>query len=259
MLEFPSWKKIWLWLLSLAAAAAALPSLASIGGVSWPDFLPDPQVNLGLDLAGGSHILLEADPAQVARQRLESMEELVRAALNRADPRIRIGDISSNNGRVSFLLDDPSQVDRAREEILPLVNGSGLVREWNLQVVDGSRFVLTPTSSGLDQAVTNAMDSATEVVRKRIDALGTREPTIIREGDTRIVVQVPGLDDPEALKSLLGQTAKLEFKLVDTTALPSNIEQGIAPPGSEIIPFAPGTPYAGTSIAVKRLGGIRGD
>ena len=73
------------------------------------------------------------------------------------------------------------------------------------------------------------MDSATEVVRKRIDELGTREPTIIRQGAQRIVVQVPGLDDPGALKALLGQTAKLEFKLVDTAAAPSDVAQGIAP------------------------------
>jgi len=259
MLDFPTWKKIWLWALTLVAALAAIPSIASVAGLGWPSFLPAPRVNLGLDLAGGSHIMLEADPAQVRSQRLESMEESVRAALGRAEPRIRIGDISSRNGRLSFLLDDPSQVDAAREQILPLVNGTGLVREWDLEVVDGSRFVLTPTNSGIAQAVNNAMNSATEVVRKRIDSLGTREPTIIREGDTRIVVQVPGLEDPEALKSLLGQTANLEFKLVDQTALPADIQQGIAPPGSEIVPYAPGTPFAGTSIAVKRLGGIRGD
>ena len=103
------------------------------------------------------------------------------------------------------------------------------------------------------------MDSATEVVRKRIDALGTREPTIIREGDERIVVDVPGLKDPQALKDLLGQTAELEFKLVDQTALQSDIAQGIAPPGSEIVPGAPGSDYEGTQLAVRRLGGIRGD
>jgi preprotein translocase subunit SecD len=126
-------------------------------------------------------------------------------------------------------------------------------------VVDGSRFVIAQTSAGLDLAVNNAMDSATEVVRKRIDALGTREPTIIRQGGARIVVQVPGLEDPQALKDLLGQTAELEFKLVDQTALQSDIQQGIAPPGSEIVPGATGSDYEGQSIAVKRLGGIRGD
>lgn len=255
MLDFPTWKRVWLWFITLLAVAAAVPSIGALTGVQ----IPGPQVNLGLDLAGGSQILLEANTGQVARQRLESMEEDVRRVLRQASPAIRIGDLSSSNGRISFLLDNPSQVDRAREELLPLVNGSGPVREWNLEVVDGSRFVLVPTKNGLETAISNAMDTATEVVRKRIDALGTREPTIIREGDTRISVQVPGLSDPEALKSLLGQTAKLEFKLVDTTALQSDIAQGIAPPGSEIVPYAPGTPLAGTSIAVKRLGGIRGD
>lgn len=259
MLDFPTWKKTWLWLITAAAMLAALPSLVSMTNVDWPEALPDPMVNLGLDLAGGSHILLEAEREQVAAQRLENMEEAVRAVMRQAEPRIRIGDISTQNGQLSFIVDDPGQVDRARELILPLMDGTGLVREWDLSVVDETRFVLTPTSAGLDQAVTDAMDSATEVVRKRIDALGTREPTIIRQGDTRIVVQVPGLEDPDALKALLGQTAKLEFKLVDQTALPSDVEQGIAPPGSQIFPYAEGSDFAGQSLAVRRLGGIRGD
>ncbi|MCP5397318.1 MAG: protein translocase subunit SecD [Sphingomonadaceae bacterium] len=259
MLEFPTWRKVWLWLVTLIAIAAALPSIFSLANIRWPEALPDPMVNLGLDLAGGSHILLEADPKQVAAQRLENMEEDVRSRMRQADPRIRIGDVSTKNGRLSFMVESASDVDRAREILLPVVNGTGLVREWDLEVVDETRFVLTPTQAGLDTAVTQAMDSATEVVRKRIDELGTREPTIIRQGDTRIVVQVPGLQDPDQLKDLLGQTAKLEFKLVDQSALPSDIEQGIAPPGSEIFPYAAGTPYEGTSIAVRRLGGIQGD
>jgi preprotein translocase subunit SecD len=216
-------------------------------------------VNLGLDLAGGSHILLEADPGQVAAQRLENMEESVRSEMRRAEPRIRIGDVSTQGGKLSFMVENVSDVDRARELLLPLVNGTGLTREWDLQVVDETRFVLTPTESGINTAVTQAMDSATEVVRKRIDELGTREPTIIRQGDTRIVVQVPGLQDPDQLKELLGQTAQLEFKLVDQSALPTDVAQGIAPPGSEIYPYAPGSQFEGTSIAVRRLGGIKGD
>jgi preprotein translocase subunit SecD len=261
MLDFPRWKKIWLWALTLLTAAAALPSLVSVAGGTWPAALPAPKVNLGLDLAGGSHILLEADPAQVARQRLEGMEESVRGALRAAKPRIRISDISSRDGQLRFLLDDPSQVDAARDAILPLTSGAGLTgqRDWKIQVVDGSRFVLTPTREGLDQAVTLAMDSATEVVRKRIDSLGTREPTIIRQGDQRIVVQVPGLDDPRALKDLLGKTAKLEFKLVDVNALPSDVAQGIAPPGSEIVPYQDPASTGVPALAVKRLGGIKGD
>jgi preprotein translocase subunit SecD len=259
MLDFPTWKKTWLWLITAVAILAALPSLVSMTSAKWPETLPDPTVNLGLDLAGGSHILLEAEPSQVAAQRLENLEEAVRTALRQAEPRIRIGDVSTADGRLTFMVEDMGEVDRARELILPLVNGNGMVREWDLSMVDETRFVLTPTEQGLEQAVTDAMDSATEVVRKRIDSLGTREPTIIRQGDSRIVVQVPGLQDPDALKELLGQTARLEFKLVDQTALPSDVAAGVAPPGSEIVPYAETTAQAGTSLAVRRLGGIRGD
>jgi len=260
MLDFPTWKRVWLWGLTLFAIAAALPSLASITGVRWPSALPSPMVNLGLDLAGGSHILLEADKRQVAQQRLESMDESIRGRLRNATPSIPIGDISSQGGRLSFMLKNPGQVDATREAIMPLTSGAGLTgqRDWDIQVVDGTRFVITPTTEGLDQAVTNAMDTAVEVVRRRIDALGTREPTILRQGDERIVVQVPGLQDPSALKKLLGQTAKLEFKLVDVSASPEDIARGIAPPGDEILQFA--KPEGGrTALAVKRLGGIKGD
>ncbi len=261
MLDFPRWKQAWYWLLTLFALAAALPSLFALANARWPDFLPEPIVNLGLDLAGGSHILLEADTAQVARQRLETMEESVRARMRLAEPAIRIGDISTKDGRLSFLVEDPGKVDAAREQLLPLTSGAGLTgqRDWDIQVQDGTRFVMTPTQAGIELAVTQALETATEVVRKRIDALGTREPTIIRSGDQRIVVQVPGLKDPQALKDLLGQTAKLEFKLVDTTASPTDVAQGIAPPGSQIVPYADPLKNGVAAIAVKRLGGIKGD
>ncbi|MXO59499.1 protein translocase subunit SecD [Altererythrobacter salegens] len=261
MLDFPRWRRIWLWSLTILAALAAIPSLVVHTGGSWPSQLPDPQVNLGLDLAGGSRILLEAQPTQVAKQRLDAMEESVRTAMRRAEPRIRAGSYSSAGGNLSFIVNDPADVDRARDLIEPMTTGAGLTgqRDWTIEVVDQNKLVLTQSEAGLKQAVDQAMDTATEVVRRRIDALGTREPTIIREGDDRISVEVPGLDNPQALKDLLGKTANLEFKLVDTTALQSDIQQGIAPPGSEIVPYDPNSPYAGQAIAVKRLGGIRGD
>ena len=259
MLEFPLWKKIWLWGVTLIAVAAAIPSLYLTTGNEWPASLPSPTVNLGLDLAGGSHLLLEAEADEVAVQRLENMEETVRSEMRKAEPRIRIGDVSTANGQLSFMLDDVSDIDRARGILEPLMQGTNLVREWDLAVVDTQRIVLTPTQSGIDNAINTAMEAATEVVRRRIDELGTREPTIIRQGDTRIVVQVPGLEDPQALKELLGKTAQLEFKMVDDQALITNVQAGIAPPGSEIFPYAPDTDFAGQSVAVKRLGGIRGD
>jgi len=241
-----------------------VPSVVSIAHVQWPSFLPDPKINLGLDLAGGSHLLLEANRDQVAQMRLETMQEDVQTRLAAASPQIDIGSISRTGGKLTFSLKDPSKVDAAREIINKLTNGAGLTgqRDWDIQIVDTNTFVLTPTSAGLDEALNNAMDTAVEVVRKRIDALGTREPTIIRQGNDRIVVQVPGLKDPAALKSLLGQTAKLEFKMVDENAVPSDVAKGIAPPGDELVPWDnPQDPASGgvPELAVKRLGGIKGD
>ncbi|MEM7690136.1 MAG: protein translocase subunit SecD [Pseudomonadota bacterium] len=260
MLDFPIWKKLYLWIITIALAAFAVPSLMGAGGVgpasTWEDL---PQVNLGLDLAGGSHLLLEGDEEFVAANRLQNLEESMRVAMRNAEPRIRIGDISTANGSLSFILDNPADIDRARELLEPLIAGQGITAEWDLQVVDQQRMVLSPTQSGIDSALDTAMNGAVEVVRQRIDKLGTREPTIIRQGENRIVVQVPGLEDPEALKELLGETAVLEFKLVDRDALPTNVQAGIAPPGSEIFPFIEESDFAGTSLAVERLGGIRGD
>ena len=94
------------------------------------------------------------------------------------------------------------------------------IRDWDVQVVDSTRVVLTPTPSGTAQALKDAMSVARDVVRRRIDPRGTKEITVITEGGNRILVQVPGVEDPEALKQLIGQTARLEFKLVDLSANP---------------------------------------
>ena len=257
MLEFPTWKRVMLWAIAIIGALLALPSIASLTNNPWPDQLPDPTVNLGLDLAGGSHILLEAERSQVAAKRLQDMEEGVRSAMRRAEPRIRIGDVSTDGGRLSFLLDDAADIDRARGEIEGLMSGTGPVREWDLQVVDGQRIVLTQTESGLDNAVSAAMDAALTVINDRIDSLGTREPTVLRQGDTRIVVQVPGLEDPEALKALLGETAQLEFKLVQRQATAEEVARGFVS-GGEVYPYAEGEPGYPGGVVVQRLGGIDG-
>lgn len=261
MLEFPTWKKAWYWGLTLIFCVCALPTIVSFTSARWPEGLPEPKINLGLDLAGGSRLLLEANRDQVVQQRLESMEESVRTKLRQAEPRIGIGDVSSRGGRLSFTLRDPAQVDAARELLLPLTSGADLSgkRDWDIQVLDGNRIVLAPTKEGIDTAVADTMETAVEVVRKRIDALGTKEPDIRRLGDTRIDVQVPGLSDPQALKNLLGKTAKLEFKLVDETASPDDLRQGIVPPGDEFVPYENPAEAGAPGLAVKRLGGIKGD
>ncbi len=242
MLDFPRWKTYAIYLSIILAVIFALPSMFPEKTVeSWPAFMPKERINLGLDLAGGSHILLEADVADVTKTRLETMEKTVRSAMRGergTGNAVEIGDISREGGKISFSVVDPTKVDEVRERLFRETAGAGMTgqRDWDIAVVDGNRFVLTPTQAGITNAVNSAMDVATEVVRKRIDEMGTREPTIIRSSSDRIVVQVPGLQDPQALKELLGQTAKLEFKMVDENADPAEAAKGNAPVGSEIVP-----------------------
>ena len=210
------------------------------------------------DLAGGSHILLEADASQLEQTRLEALEDGIRGAMRRTDPRIAIDDVSRTGGQLSFTVTDPSQVDAAREALLPLIGNATGGRDWNIGVNDGNRIVLSAAGSGTESAMNQAMDTAKDVIDRRINALGTLEPTIIRQGDNRIVVQVPGLDDPAALKDLIGKTAKLEFKLVDEQADPDQTAQGKARVGSQVLPY-PSNPTGLPNIAVRRLGGIAGD
>lgn len=259
MLDFPRWR---VWMLSLLVLVGVLLAIPSVLPTSiraqLAQFVPTPTINLGLDLAGGSHILLEADTSQLAETRLEALEDSVRSAMRRTDPRIAIGNVSRANGQLSFTVTDPSQVDAAREALLPLTSNTLGSRDWNIGVNDGNRIVLSPASTGNETALDQAMDTAKDVIDRRINALGTLEPTIIRQGENRIVVQVPGLEDPEALKALIGKTAKLEFKLVDEQADPDQTAKGIARVGSQVLPY-PDNPSGLPNIAVRRLGGISGD
>jgi len=258
MLDFPRWKRIAIWASVILLALFAVPSLLpEATRAKLPGWVPTPTINFGLDLAGGSYILLEAQTQDVAATRVEAMREMIATEMRR-NPRVSVGDISTRGGQISFMVRDATQVDAAREKLLGLTGGgAGMTgqREWDIEVRDTTRFVLTPTQAGLRLAVENAMKDATEVVRRRIDELGTREPTIIQQGSNRIVVQVPGLSDPKALKDLLGKTARLEFKLVDLTADPAAVARGQAPAGSQILPY----PAQGGGIAVKRTTIISGD
>ena len=258
MLEFPRWK---IWLVSLVVVLGIFFSIPSlIAGTSlndrWPAWLPHYKINLGLDLAGGSHLLLEADSADAQKQRLQAMEDSVATELHRT-PRIDIGDLSTAGGRLTFMVRDPAQVDAAVERMRTLTQPVAMTgsRDWDVAVMDSSRVVLTPTAGGSAQALKNAMGVARDVVRRRIDPGGTKEITVITEGGNRILVEVPGVENPEALKKLIGQTARLEFKLVDQNADPEQVRQGRAPPGSQVLPMAEG----GGFIAVKRRVMVSGE
>ena len=249
MLDFPRWK-----------IASILGTLLLGILLAVPSFIPEatanriglgfaPRIYYGLDLAGGSHILLEADTADVSKTRLANMEDTIRSEMRKNTPApIDIGDISTANNALSFFVRDSSQLDAAVDKVRTLTQpvGTSGTRDWNVTVVDSTRIVMTQTQGGINQFVDQAMTGAVDIVRKRIDALGTKEPTIARQGSDRILVEVPGVQDPTELKALIGKTAKLEFKLVDTQADPQKVATGQAPIGDQLLP------YQGRPIALFR-------
>lgn len=260
--DFPPWKVWFLTAFLVVGVLLSIPSLMTEAQrANIPDFLPQPSINLGLDLSGGVHILLEAETEEFLQQRVETMADRIEDVMSDQDPRIEIGDVSRSGGRVAFTVRDEAQLDAAMERVREMTSPVGLSgqRDWQVRNEDSLRIVVTPTAAGQETAIDDAVATATEVVRRRIDELGTREPTIIRQGADRIVVQVPGLDDPDALMSLLGRTATLEFRLVDMDAN-SDIEAALAcdaPIGSEALPYAEGQGQG--CVIVERRVTVSGD
>ncbi len=236
MLNFPRWKVLGISLICLIVSLMAVPSFLP---ASVFDRLPAAaraiHINLGLDLAGGSQLLLEAETADVARQRGEAMEDVIRRELRTASPAIPVSQLQSSNGEVRFMVDNPAQLDAAsavaRRQIGQVGSFGGA--DWSVAVSDGRQVIMRQTDAGVNEGIRQAMEVARDVIDRRINALGTLEPTIITQGANRILVQVPGMQDPEALKRLIGRTARLEFKLVETDAVPCNTPRR---PGIQFLP-----------------------
>jgi preprotein translocase subunit SecD len=257
MLNFPRWKVWGVTFLCLIGVLMAVPSLLPGPAFSQlPGWAQGVRINLGLDLAGGSHLLLEAETGDVARQQLEAMEEGLRREMRRNG--IGIAEVSTSGGQLSFLVREPAQVAEAEQIARGQVQTIGFTGrpEWDLSRT-ANRIVMRQTQAGIDNAIDQAMSVAREVIDRRINALGTLEPTIIRQGTSRIMVQVPGMQDPEALKALIGRTARLDFKLVNQDVTPEQLQSGRAPVGSQILPYPEGGENA--RIAVQRRAMITGD
>ena len=242
MLYFAPWKIVLVAVLCLAGVVFTIPNFLSekiAGGL--PDWLPHKQVNLGLDLQGGSHLLLEVEAGVVIQERLNALVDSVRPALR--GKRIGYRDLGLRDNAVTVSIRKPAQLDLAVAEIKKLsvpvqggVSGMPGARDIEVSVVNGNQISVVLTEEAIKERRRSAIEQSIEIVRRRIDELGTREPTIQRQGDDRILVQVPGLQDPERLKSILGKTAKMVFRLVDLTTSPAEIMAGgRTPPGSELL------------------------
>jgi len=232
MLRFERWKIVVISLISVLGILYAAPNFLPRPDVQEiPSWLPHQTVNLGLDLQGGSHLLLEVETSAVVARHVENMVDEVRVALRGAQ--IGYTGLGRDRNAVVLKLRDASQADTARQTIrdaLGKVSGGVVV-----DADETGNVTISLPEKQMAELQSNAVDQSIEIVRRRVDELGTTEPTIQRQGDDRILLQVPGFDDPERLKRLLGQTASLDFRAVDEATPIQDALQGKIPPGSELL------------------------
>jgi protein-export membrane protein SecD len=220
MLHFSRWKALSILAAVFLGLLFALPNafdqatwqrLPLVGELS--------PIVLGLDLQGGSHVLLEVDRADLETQLSKQLIADIRQSLR--EQKIKYSGLGRSGEAVSVRITDSADLDRALTELRKLsqpvatgIFGTGsMTNEFDVsREGDVVRFVFT--RGGLESKISRAVEQSLEILGKRIDDLGTREPTIQRQGVDRILIQVPGLQDPERLKDLIGKTAKLQFKLL---------------------------------------------
>ena len=236
MVYLERWKVILIIVVCAIGLLYAAPNLLSRPAVDWlqahtPSFFPNQTVNLGLDLRGGSYLLLQVATGSVIDERMQSVVDESRTSLR--DAHIGYAGLALAAGAVHFRLTDPTQADKAQAVLRQM--------DSDLDVSEsGGAFILKMTDAKIAERERAAMDQSIEIVRRRIDETGTREPTIERQGDNRIIVELPGVGDPSRIKKLLGETAKMTFQLVDETANLPEAEAGEVPPGTALLPSTDG-------------------
>ena len=223
MIRIPSWHY------GLSILVVAVLGFLAIGNLMPRQSDSRFGINLGLDLQGGSYLLLEVDMDAVIEERVSSLAETIRVEMR--DKRIGISNLESDATEVRFELREAIHFIEARDIL------NGLVTSDMVITPTDNRFVIGFDEAGLDRLTTLTVGQAIEIVRARVDETGTKEPIIQRQGYNRILLQLPGIDDPEQVKLLLGRTAKLGFQLVDISASAIDVRaSGRVPPGSELLP-----------------------
>ncbi len=213
-----------------------------------PGFVPKSTINLGLDLQGGSYLLLGVDTEKVIDDRMRAIMSDVRREMrpNRGAGRDRISIDSLTyddaSGEISLRVANADDFDDARDRVRDITrSGAGAlglgIRPYAVST-DNGRIVVSMTAEAERQFSTEAVRDSIEVVRRRIDPAGNKEVVIAPQGADRIVVQVPGDDDPEALKAIINRTGQLTFHAADLTVSPSDAAAGLLPPGRIMVPFA---------------------
>jgi preprotein translocase subunit SecD len=245
MLFFTRWKAAAILLTALAVCLFAVPNFFPDRMVkTWPSWAQR-HVVLGLDLQGGSHLLFEVDAGAVRKEQLQSIDDDVLRVLRQA--RIPFTGRAIRGSAVEVHITRDTDIDNAiaklRELSQPVGGFAGTTGQRTIDVAQsGSVITLTPTDAAITERVRGAVDQSIQIIERRVNESGLVEPTIQREGANRILVQVPGLGDPTQLIKLLGQTAKLDFRMVDQTMTPEQAAQA-HPSDSEILDGEKGEKY----------------
>ncbi|MGG7567499.1 protein translocase subunit SecD [Rhodovulum sp. DZ06] len=282
MLHFAGWKKALVALICLGALVFSAPNLfyddaerandarervergihdaADLAAAEeWPSWLPSSVVNLGLDLRGGAHLLVEVAVEDVHAERMDALWPEARDALR--DLRDQIGPFrrrGEGQDTLTIALDDPAgaeiAADALRELAVPvqagLMGGGGPDIEVT---VNGALVTVALTEPAIRAMDDRTMAQSLEIMRRRIDETGTREPTIQRQGDNRILIQVPGIGSAEELLNIIGKTAKLTFHMVESVESDPNARPG---PGKILVQDSDGT---NTFYVLARRALISGD
>jgi preprotein translocase subunit SecD len=246
MLYFENWKIALICAVCALGVLLSLPNLVSQSLLAkLPGIVPHKQVALGLDLRGGSYLLLQVDVAAAQRERFNSLVDNVRNALR--DANIGYTGLDVQDDAIIFTIREPDQIEAARAALKKI--DPDLTVEIAADGSGAMRFSTVATEARRRQAV----EQSIEIIRRRIDETGTKEPNIQREGADRILVQLPGVDNPEHVKALLGKTAKLTFQLVDQAVSLEDARRGRLPPSDVILPAAEGGRAQSDYVVRKRV------
>jgi preprotein translocase subunit SecD len=192
-------------------------------------------VNLGLDLQGGSNLLLEVKMDDVLKERMSSIEDSARQVLR--ESKIRYQNLKAGSDAVRVKIENPNSRTQAVSKFRKMDDG------LDVSEGDDGEIVIRYTDVALNQMKAKVVDQSIEIVRRRIDELGTKEPVIQRQGSDRIVVQLPGLQNPEYVKTLLGKTAKMSFHMVDSRSTAADARRGKLSSASRLVNGSEGETY----------------
>ncbi len=223
MLHFSRWKTALILFVCLLGIVTTIPNFFSKEQLAtWPNWLPKQQIVLGLDLQGGAYLLYEVDRQDYIDKRLRALTADIRRSLL-TDPRIGYTGLGARDSAVQLRIRDTAQLPEVRKRLdllrNPLSNsvlGGISSYEFDVSVADDGLVRMTLNPNGIEQRIAGVVQQSIEVIDRRLNLLGTVEPNIQRQGSDRIVVEAPGLGDPERLKAIVGQTAQLTFHIVRT-------------------------------------------